>query len=67
VKPDASCQGRGIFLTKEPEVITPGDDCVVQVYMRRPHLINGFKYDLRVYVLVASGVRARYFYRLLIS
>lgn len=35
-KPDSGCQGRGIFLTKNPNKdIKPGDNYVVQVYVSR--------------------------------
>ncbi|CAF3548920.1 unnamed protein product [Rotaria sordida] len=52
-KPDVGCQGRGIFLTKNPlKDIKPNDNFVVQVYVNRPFLIDGYKFDLRVYVAV---------------
>ncbi|CAF1413145.1 unnamed protein product [Rotaria magnacalcarata] len=54
-KPDVGCQGRGIFITKNPtKDIKPTDNFVVQVYVNRPFLLDGFKFDLRVYVAVTS-------------
>ena len=52
VKPEDSCQGKGIFLLKNLDLLKPSDNYVVQRYMTKPHLIDSFKYDLRVYVLV---------------
>jgi tubulin polyglutamylase TTLL6/13 len=54
VKPEASCQGRGIFLTRKIEDIKPEDRYVVQQYLSKPLLIDDFKFDLRIYVLVAG-------------
>ncbi|CAG9319004.1 unnamed protein product [Blepharisma stoltei] len=51
-KPEASCQGRGIFLTRKLEEIP--EHCVVQRYLHKPFLIEGLKFDLRVYVLIAG-------------
>lgn len=52
VKPEASSQGRGIFLTRCIESIPA--KCVVQRYLSKPYLIDNLKFDLRIYVLVAG-------------
>ena len=54
VKPEASCQGRGIFLTKRVDDFSLDDRYVVQEYLHRPFLIEGLKFDLRIYVLLAG-------------
>ena len=54
VKPEGGAQGRGIFITRKLEDINSADHCVVQRYMRSPYLIDDFKFDLRIYVLVTS-------------
>ena len=54
VKPEASCQGRGIFLTKKVDDFSLDDRYVVQEYLHRPFLIDNLKFDLRIYVLVAG-------------
>ena len=41
--------------------ISPHDPNIVQRYMHRPHLLNGFKYDLRIYVLLSSIAPLRVF------
>ncbi|CAM9616382.1 unnamed protein product [Choristocarpus tenellus] len=55
VKPDAGCQGRGIFLTKKLESVSelPGKS-VAQRYLLNPLLIDGYKFDLRLYVLITN-------------
>ena len=63
-KPEASCQGRGIFLSKNIEDFSFGVHYVVQKYLKRPLLMDGLKFDLRVYVLVAGCDPLRvYIYR----
>ncbi|XP_051162102.1 tubulin polyglutamylase TTLL13-like isoform X2 [Leptopilina boulardi] len=54
IKPDTGCQGRGIFLTKNLKDIKPYDRLICQVYLSKPFLIDGFKFDLRVYTLITS-------------
>uniref|UniRef100_A0A4W4FIW9 Tubulin tyrosine ligase-like family, member 6 n=1 Tax=Electrophorus electricus TaxID=8005 RepID=A0A4W4FIW9_ELEEL len=48
-KPESGCQGRGIFLTKTSKDIRPGTHIFIT-----PLIIDGFKFDLRIYVLVTS-------------
>lgn len=54
VKPDCQSQGKGIFLTNELERLPRDELSVVQEYISSPYLIDGLKFDMRVYVLVIS-------------
>lgn len=54
VKPEASSQGKGIYLTKDIDEIQE-ENCVVQFYIEKPFLMEKMKFDLRLYVLV-SGI-----------
>ncbi|XP_037046574.1 tubulin polyglutamylase ttll6-like [Bradysia coprophila] len=53
IKPAAAAQGRGIYLTQNLKDINM-DGMICQVYLKKPLLIDGFKFDLRVYALVTS-------------
>jgi tubulin polyglutamylase TTLL6/13 len=54
VKPVHMCQGRGIYLVRKFEdiLVEPGEQFVAQRYMSKPYLIDGLKFDLRVYILI---------------
>lgn len=54
IKPDAGCQGRGIFLTRTVENVPFNENVVAQVYIKKPLLLDGFKFDLRLYCIVTS-------------
>lgn len=54
LKPDAGSQGRGIIITKTLKDIRPCDKGICQVYITKPFLIDGYKFDLRVYTLITS-------------
>lgn len=58
VKPSASSQGKGIFITNSFAEIQQNRDClgnsVVSHYISNPLLIDQLKFDLRVYVALTS-------------
>ena len=54
VKPEASSQGRGIYLARKPEDLIETDHYIAQQYLNKPFLIDGLKFDFRIYVLVAG-------------
>ncbi|XP_075714251.1 tubulin polyglutamylase TTLL13 isoform X2 [Rhinoderma darwinii] len=60
-KPDSGSQGRGIFLSKNMKDIKHGDHMICQQYVSKPFLIDGYKFDLRIYVLVTSCEPLRIF------
>ena len=61
MKPEADCQGRGIFLTFKTEDVENGKHYVVQEYLQNPFLVDGLKFDFRVYVLLAGTNPMRLF------
>jgi tubulin polyglutamylase TTLL6/13 len=54
VKPDLGSQGRGIFLVQEPQDLTHFRDAAIAQEYISPYLLSGLKFDLRIYVLLAS-------------
>ncbi|XP_003701950.2 tubulin monoglutamylase TTLL4 [Megachile rotundata] len=54
VKPPAGCAGSGIRLVTRLQDIPERKPLVAQRYISRPHLLNGIKFDIRLYVLLTS-------------
>lgn len=54
VKPSNGAQGHGIQLFKNAEKIPASEHFIVQEYVEKPFLLDGYKCDLRIYVLITS-------------
>jgi len=54
MKPNASSCGRGIKVIGKKQTVNKRSNYVVSKYVSKPHLIRGYKYDLRLYVLVTG-------------
>ncbi len=64
IKPKRLSRGRGIRVLEDAGEVPFGEDWLVQDYLDRPHLLDGRKYVLRLYLLIASIEPLRvYLYR----
>lgn len=53
-KPTDSSRGRKIFLLTDISQLNYDSACVLQKYIPNPLLIGGYKWDMRVYVMITS-------------
>ena len=54
MKPVGLSRGRGISLVGDISDVSYGEAMVIQRYVTHPLTLGGFKFDLRLYVLVTS-------------
>ncbi|KAK3746116.1 hypothetical protein QZH41_000542 [Actinostola sp. cb2023] len=50
VKPVASSRGRGIYLVNHPSQVPLDENLLICKYISNPLLIDGFKFDVRLYI-----------------
>ena len=60
-KPSDLSRGRKIFLLRSLQDLSYDCQMIAQRYIERPFLIGGYKWDLRIYVLMVGGVDLRFF------
>ena len=55
LKPTCSSCGRGIkVIGRMQKVAKRGAGYLISQYIQRPHLLRGFKYDMRIYIVVTG-------------
>jgi hypothetical protein len=54
MKPVGKSRGRGITVVSDITQVTYAEPMVIQLYISRPLLLGGFKFDMRIYVLITS-------------
>ena len=51
-KPTSSSCGRGIKIIGKKDNVNKRAGFLVSKYLEKPHLLRGYKYDLRIYIVV---------------
>ena len=54
MKPTNSSCGRGIKVIGKKDPVGKRSGYLVSKYLAKPHLLRGYKYDLRIYIVVTS-------------
>ena len=54
MKPTSKSRGRGIQVVNDISQVMYAEPVVLQKYLKDPMLLKGYKFDMRIYVLVTS-------------
>lgn len=52
LKPTAASCGRGIRVVGKKQNVNKRHGYLIQKYISKPHLLRGYKYDMRIYIVV---------------